>query len=100
MEWEQRARCGNLYYCRTLRVGSSKRVRQYLGNGPVAESAAATDAFRRADRNAQAALQREEWTRVQDVDRILLHFCQHMSVLATGALVAAGCYRECGWWRN
>jgi hypothetical protein len=99
MAWEISS-CGKWYYSRTVRIGGSKRLRQYLGSGAVAESAAAADALRRAERNAQIALQRDEWARVQDVDRLLIHFFREMGVLATGALVAAGCYLQCGAWRT
>jgi hypothetical protein len=99
MGWELRS-WGRSYYCRTLRVDGDKRIRQYLGSGAVAESAAATDALRRAERDAQVALHRDERARMQDVDRLLMHFFFQMSVLATGALVAAGCYLQCGSWRS
>jgi hypothetical protein len=99
MAWEISS-CGKWYYSRTIRVGGSKRLRQYLGSGAVADSAANTDALRRAERDALGALQRSERTQLQDADRLLIHFFREMSVLAIGALVASGCYRQYGWWRN
>jgi hypothetical protein len=99
MAWEISS-CGKLYYSRTIRVGGSKRQRQYLGSGAEAKAAAAADAVVRAERDAQGAFQRDERTKLKDVDRLLLHFFKQINVLAIGALVAAGCYLQCGSWRN
>ena len=95
MAWERNS-CGRWYYSRTVRVGGGKRLRQYLGSGAEAVSAAAADTLRRGERNAQVALHRHEWARVKEVDHLLIHVFKGTSLLATCALVAAGCYRQGG----
>lgn len=48
MAWEKRAGTREVYYCRTRRV-RGKRVREYFGNGPVAEVAWLVDVLRRVE---------------------------------------------------
>lgn len=57
-------------YTRSLRV-NGRRVHQYLGSGPAAQAVAAEDARRRAERQAEAALVRDERARHAPVDRLL-----------------------------
>ena len=97
MSWEQGPR-GRKYYTRTRRLGG-RCVREYLGGGLEAQAAAAADALRRAERQAQAAPRRRERDRLRAVDGLVLELFEAASLVASAALVASGHHRHGGEWR-
>ena len=98
MGWEQGPR-GRPFYTRTLRVGG-RRVRQYLGSGPQAQAAAASDAVRRAQRQVEAAARRRERDRLAEADGLVLELVKETDLVASAALVASGLHRHGGEWRR
>ena len=98
MSWEQGPR-GRKYYTRTRRV-AGRCVREYLGGGPQAQAAAAADALRRAERQAQAAARRQEMERLRAVDGLVLELFEMANLVASAALVASGHHRHGGVWRR
>ena len=97
MSWEQGPR-GRKYYTRTRRLGG-RCVREYLGGGLEAQAAAAADALRRAERQAQAAARRQEMERLRAVDGLVLQLCEAASLVASAALAASGHHKHGGEWR-
>jgi hypothetical protein len=97
MSWEQGPR-GRKYYTRTRRLGG-RCVREYLGGGLEAQAAAAADALRRAERQAEAAARRQERDRLRATDELVLQLFEMASLVASAALVASGHHRHGGEWR-
>jgi len=97
MSWEQGPR-GRKYYTRTRRLGG-RCVREYLGGGLEAQAAAAADALRRAERQAQAAARRQEMERLRAVDGLVLELFEAASLVASAALAASGYHKHGGEWR-
>jgi hypothetical protein len=97
MSWEQGPR-GRKYYTRTRRLGG-RCVREYLGGGPQGQAAAAADALRRAERQAQAAARRQEMERLRAVDGLVLELFEAASLVASAALAAGGYHKHGGQWR-
>jgi hypothetical protein len=91
MAWETRGG-SRQYYTRTHRVGS-KRVRVYLGCGPAAEAAAAEDARRRAEREAEAQRVRGDQARHAPADELLDTLATGADLLVKAVPNAAGFHR-------
>ena len=88
------------YYYRSQRV-AGRPVRRYVGTGPVAELAAATDEIRKLKRAIEARERQGEQVRHRQAEAPLLSLCGVTDVLSRAALVAAGCYRhDRGAWRR
>ncbi len=103
MAWETRAR-GTRYYTRTRRV-DGRRVREYVGRGPVGELAAREDATRREARHAAQTTAREQRQRERAADRQLRELVatveRQAAALTTITLTAAGYHRpKRGIWRR
>ena len=97
--WENRER-GGLYYTRSRKVGG-RVVREYVGNGPLAELVARMDALERRRREEEAEAWREEKERLEALEGPVEELCEAAEVLARAALVVAG-YRQHkrGEWRK
>jgi len=99
MSWETRRPNGPKYYVRAQKV-RGRLVRQYIGTGPQAEAAAAADALRRAERQAEAEARRAERLRLQEADAPLQRLEEAMKLLIRATLVTNGFYQHGGEWRR
>ena len=94
MSWERRKR-GRRYYTRTRRR-EGRVVREYLGNGPAAEKAAAED--------AKAQAEREAWRRTKQetaaVESTVSVYVQKCEELLEAAMLTAGRHYHRGEWRR
>jgi hypothetical protein len=97
MAWERRGR-GRRYYTRSTRH-AGKVVREYVGRGAAGELAAAEDALRRAQRQAERAAWLEGLARL-DGPAGLAEFNRACELLTSAALLADDCYRHYGTWRR
>jgi hypothetical protein len=98
MAWETRGG-GGVYYTRSLWRGG-RVVRQYLGNGPDAERAAAEDEARRSARRAALDARRAEAARLDEADAPLAALLGASDLLARAALVGGGFHQHRGEWRR
>ncbi|MGC4108703.1 MAG: hypothetical protein QM753_20460 [Thermomicrobiales bacterium] len=98
MGWETRPG-GGRYYTRSRRV-NGRVVREYVGCGKKGELAALADAERRAKRDAERALIREELERADVIDAELAMLHQMVDTLNRGMLLAAGFERYKRQWRT
>jgi hypothetical protein len=88
------------YYSRTRRVGG-RFVREYIGGGEAGKLAAAADALKRAERQAQAQERRAQQEAWQAAEQILLQLGGGIDLLARAALLSAGCRQHArGAWRR
>jgi hypothetical protein len=95
MGWER-----GRYYTRTRKV-NGRAVRQYLGRGPEARLAAALDAHRRQEREADRLARQAEGERQRAIDVPLRAFTRVTDLLAGAALVLAGFHQhDRGPWRK
>jgi len=94
MSWEQRKQRGRYYYRTRRRNG--KIIREYYGNGPAAEKAAAED--------ARAGVEREAWRQtkleVANVESAVSVFVQRCEELLEATMLAAGLHNHKGEWRK
>lgn len=97
--WERRER-GGLYYTRSRKV-AGRAVREYVGNGPLAELEAKTDALKRLRREEEAKTWREEQESLESLDQAAEELNEAAEILTRAALLAAG-YRQHnrGEWRR
>ena len=99
MGWEKRER-GGRYYTRSRKV-NGRVVREYVGAGALAESAAAMDAEERAQRKARAAARQQEQTRLDAIDAMVTELCDLTDALTHGVLLLAGYHQHHrGEWRR
>ena len=99
MGWETRQR-GGRYYTRSKKIGG-RVIREYVGKGPVAELAAASDARARAQREAQTTAWRAERERIDVAIAPLEEFCDLVEALGRASLLVAGYHRHHrGEWRR
>lgn len=98
MGWETRNDRGR-YYTRSRRV-QGRVIREYVGCGIAGELAAAADAERRAEREAERATIKAERQRVQAINAELAALHQIVNQLTRGALLAAGFERYKRQWRH
>ncbi len=97
--WERRER-GGLYYTRSRKAGG-KVIREYVGGGVLGEIAALEDEYERRRQEEEAALEKEERERLEDLMAPVEELCEAAEVLARAALVAAGYRRHNrGEWRK
>lgn len=99
MGWETRQR-GGRYYTRSRRVGG-RVVREYLGVGDAADTAAALDTAERTERARRMEASRRDCECLDEVDRIVGELCGLAELAARAMLTAAG-YRQHkrGEWRR
>lgn len=94
MAWERG------YYYRVRKI-NGRVVREYIGKGLAGEQAAASDANRRAERQAQAEARKAEETRYDTLDHQVAQFCQGTDLIAQVALTSAGFHQhKRGEWRR
>ncbi len=99
MAWETRKR-GGRYYTRSRKIGG-RVTREYLGTGLAGELAAAADAQRRAERQAQKAAWRVERNRIESAIAPLEEFFDEVEAFARASLLLAGYHRHHrGEWRR
>jgi hypothetical protein len=99
MGWERRKR-GGWYYTRSRKV-AGRVVREYVGGGQLGEMAAAEDAARRAERQAQADAWRSERECLETVDAGVDELFDTVEAVVRGALMSAGYFRHHrGEWRK
>ena len=98
MAWETRNDRGR-YYTRSRRE-NGRVVREYVGCGRKGELAAAADAVRRAERNAEHEQIRAELERAEAIDAELAGLHHTVDLLTRGALLAAGFERHKRQWRK
>ena len=88
------------YYYRARKV-RGRVVREYVGKGPVADLAAALDADRRHEREAERAARPERRAELEALDAPLTALNDLADLLARAALVAAGYHQhKRGEWRK
>ncbi len=93
MAWEERR--GRRYYYRKRRQGG-RVVSEYIGGGEYGALLAGFDeAERQGQRRERAQRQQEE-----SIDKALDEVTEAMSILATAALLVAGCRTHRGQWRR
>jgi hypothetical protein len=88
MGWEHRER-GGRYYTRTKRV-DGRRVREYIGTGPVAELAAQSDARERRLRQALTAAERARIAEAHGLDGLVEELWRAASRHVASELEVAG----------
>ena len=100
MAWEFRRNRPNPYYTRTRRVGK-RFIREYVGNGRLAELAAADDSRQRAERLAARAAWQQECARLDALDAPVAELDALADTLMRAYLTLAG-YRQHarGEWRK
>ena len=99
MAWETRAGSGR-YYTRSQRV-SGRMVREYVGQGPIAELAHQMDADDRIDREAERKAFEAVQSRDAELDRKLDSFIELSEAVASGLLILAGYHlHKRGNWRK
>ena len=99
MAWETRQR-GGRYYTRSKKIGG-RVIREYVGTGLAGELAAALDARRRAERQAEQAAWRRDLERIKSAIAPLEEFCDTVEVLARASLLLAGYHQHNrGEWRR
>ncbi len=97
MAWETRKR-GGRYYTRSRKI-DGQVIREYVGL--TGELAAAADARRRAEGQAQQAAWRHECNRMVSAIAPLEEFCDAVETLARASLLLAGYHRHHrGEWRR
>ena len=92
MPWEARRNGLRYYYRRGHRHG--QLTWEYLGRGPHAEQAAAEDAARRQQRQAQVQERHQEQQDWQAHDALLQQLDQITQLLTRGTLYVAGYHRH------
>ena len=105
--WERRER-GGTYYTRSRREGGrvvreyvGGGVLEYVGGGVLGEIAALQDEYERRTREEEAALEKEERQRLEELVAPVDELCVAAEVLARAALVAVGYRRHNrGEWRK
>ena len=90
MGWE-RPRGGGCYYTRSKKRGG-KVIREYVGGGSVGELAAAADALRRAQRQAEWEARRADKARWQTALGPLQELCSGTGLLIKATFFCAGFY--------
>ena len=98
MAWETRQR-GGLYYTRSRRE-NGRVVREYVGGGIVGELAAAMDAERRAQREAQRQTWEAEQERLAALEAPLVALNAACRDLTRRYLEDAGFHQHKGQWRR
>jgi len=94
MAWETRAR-GGRYYVRKRWQGG-RCVSEYIGGGAYAALLAGFDAAARHEQRRERAMRRRE----EESDAGLDALTEMSTVLATAALLIAGCHTHKGQWRR
>src|SRR5262245_15183044 len=98
MAWERKGR--RKYYYRAFKK-NGKVVRQYLGSGPQAERAAAQDAERRRQREAEDEARRLESKRWERVETLIRELIRVTDFLVRASLIGAGYHQhDRGAWRR
>jgi hypothetical protein len=98
MAWHQQY--NKRYYYRNRWI-NGRSVRQYVGQGPAGELAAATDALRRENRQAQATAWRQEQARCAPPFALVRQLCDVTETMLRGALLVAGYHRHARFsWRR
>lgn len=100
MGWDrkQRGDRGGYYY-RYVRV-NGRAVKQYVGNGLLAQLEAHQDRKKRAARTAARAAESTERTRLAEGDQLIQDAGWHVHLLVRAILLAAGYYDHHGEWRR
>ena len=98
MAWETRSGL-ELYYTRSRRV-SGRIVREYIGQGPIAELAHQTDIEKRLEREAERKVFEAVQRRDAELDRTLDSFVELSNAVTIGLLILAGYHQhKRGNWR-
>ena len=90
MAWQKRGK--RAYYYHSVRQGGRVR-RVYHGTGPTGQLAAAVDALRRAERQAEEAARRTAKGQLDVAVALMRDLSRGCEVLAAGTLLAAGFHR-------
>ena len=99
MAWEKRERGGRYYY-RTRRVGG-RVVKEYVGAGALAETAAERDRLERERRADDARRERAERERLAREEAPVAALDAAVTALTRAVLVVAGYHQhERGEWRR
>lgn len=99
MTWESRKGRG-AYYTRSRREGG-RVVREYVGTGETARLIAEFDRMERDEREAEAAIQREQRKQDAELDGLVSDFCGLVDGLARGLLLTEGYHQHhYGEWRR
>lgn len=98
MAWENRTGVG-LYYTRSRRV-NGRIVREYIGQGPIAELAHQMDVEERLEREAERKAIEAVQRRDAELDRKLDSFVELSNAVTSGLLILAGYHQhKRGNWR-
>jgi hypothetical protein len=100
MAWERRG-ANTRYYYRSRRTADGRVVKDYLGRGPRARSAAQADAAAAAGRAADRAALVAEQARLAGADLLADALGEAAGLLFTAAMLAGG-FRRCNYgpWRK
>ena len=98
MGWE--ARGGGLYYYRS-EWRDGRPVKEYVGNGRLADVEARLDAEERQQRIEAAQTQRQARARVAEADALVDLLCRETDILAAAALTVADYHQhDRGAWKK
>ena len=97
--WERRER-GGFYYTRSHKE-DGRVVREYIGGGVLGEIAALEDEYKRRQREEEAASEKVERERLEDIMAPVEELSEAAEVLARAVLTVAGYRRHNrGEWRK
>lgn len=99
MPWERRRTSGHQYYTRSLNV-DGRRIRLYIGRGPLAEQIAAADAQRQAERRAIHGAARTRKAELAAAAAPLADLTDCLDLLTTATLLSSGYHRADRHWRR
>lgn len=101
MGWERRGQSGRMVYYRVTRTAEGKVVKQHLGRGERAATAAAAVARSQALGKADRQAVQEEQARLAGPDELTSELIRVAEVIQEAALFAAGYHRQnYGKWRK
>jgi hypothetical protein len=92
-------RGGNLYYYRSIRRDDKVR-RVYVGSGELATIAHERDLMDRAVEEGRRQEERRELENLESLAAPVLEVGEAAEILTRAHLIASGCHRHKGEWRN
>ena len=100
MAWETRHHSRQKYYYRSRRMPDGRVRKEYVGTGSEAETAAAIDAEKRAEREREVAIHQALLEELEQAADAVADLAQGCDVMVIASLLAAGFQCHKGAWRR